>query len=173
MAKKWSVYRWSAMIGIPAAIVTIIVGIIVVATFFSNSSTGARADDASGNCNITGGTNSGTINNNCPTINQAPKPDLKTLNQKTVTNPDGSSTFSALVEVVAPYPPADMSITARAEGIISLDGESQGVGSSIMMVQRRVEKSYAFENVQNPHGQYMIVVHLAKANPVTLEHHFD
>jgi hypothetical protein len=84
-------------------------------------------------------------------INQAPKPDLKTLNNDIRQNPDGSQTISILTEVVAPYPSGSLLIKAAAPDILDFDVIPRHTGVSISGHSGQRE-GYAFTTLMSPFG---------------------
>jgi hypothetical protein len=105
-------------------------------------------------------------------INQAPKPDLKKLNDSTRQNPDGSQSISILTEVVAPYPPGSLSIKAIGPDILDLNVIPQRTGPSTSGHSGKRE-GYAFTTLMNPFGQYMIVVRTSKPEAISIEYEFQ
>jgi hypothetical protein len=105
-------------------------------------------------------------------INQAPKPDLKTLNNDIRQNPDGSQTVLILTEVVAPYPPGSLLIKAAAPHILDLDVIPQRTGMSING-QSGKRDGYAFTTLMSPFGKYMINVRTSKPEAVSVEYEFQ
>ena len=105
-------------------------------------------------------------------INQAPKPDLKQLNNSIRQNPDGSQTISILAEVVAPYPPGSLFIQATAPDILDFDVNPQRTGMS-MTAHSGKKESHAFTTLMSPFGQYMINVRTTKPQSVVIEYEFQ
>lgn len=88
--------------------------------------------------------------------NQAPPPDLKMIGPtKTTPNNDGTFTISQLAEVVARYPPGNLTLNARAEGVLGITANPQRPGI-FMMGLTGESPGLAFTNLVSPFGKYII-----------------
>jgi hypothetical protein len=128
---------------------------------------GNRIGDITGNQGII---TQGQTGNN--TINQAPEPDLKTISTTTTQNPDGSQTLQALVEVVAPYPPGQLYLSATAPGIIDFSVNMQRVGMQ-QTGHSGIRDGMRFTTLMSPFGQYMVTIRTSGAAQVLMEYRFN
>jgi hypothetical protein len=121
----------------------------------------SRGNDNVISVNQSGGVTAGTY------VNQAPKPQLKQISSQRARNTDGTYTASSLVEVVSPYPPANLYIQANAEDILDLECISQRPGVR-MTGHSGKRPGYCFTNLVSPSGKYMIKVRTQGQTPVDL-----
>jgi hypothetical protein len=128
---------------------------------------GNRIGDITGNQGII---TQGQIGNN--TINQAPEPDLKTISTNTTKNADGSQTLQALVEVVAPYPPGQLYLSATAPEIIDFSVNMQRVGIQ-QTGHSGTRDGMRFTTLVSPFGQYMVTIRTSGAAQVLMEYRFN
>jgi hypothetical protein len=81
-----------------------------------------------GNCNSN--TLSGENNiqiNSCPTFDVAPAPKAKIVKAETVApTPDGRYVWTIVIDIVAPYPPVNMIISAVGSNVVELQVEPGG-----------------------------------------------
>ena len=119
---------------------------------------------AGGNCNnstVTGSHNS--LTNNCPTINLAPKPELRQLQSDQIANPDGTFTTRVLVEWSAEYA-GDWRVLAYGKDVISVEIPAPTAGWS------GKRDGFAFATINRPNGRYTILIQSSSKSPVELKY---
>jgi hypothetical protein len=91
------------------------------------------------------------------TVNQAPKPELRCgplLNRR---NPDGTYTVTCTLDVISPYPPAELSLQVKAAGIVSIRVMANRSGIN-MIGHSGMRDGWGFTSVINPSGRYTLSV---------------
>lgn len=105
------------------------------------------------------------------TINQAPKPELKQVSAEQKINPDGSQTVIAVVQIIAPYPPGELFLSATADGITGFDVGPQRTG--IMQTGHSGQRgNMRFTTIYSPYGAYAIRIQTAAAAKVMIDYDF-
>jgi hypothetical protein len=115
--------------------------------------------------------NKNTVGNIGHVVNQAPPPELKQLSVNTIES-NGTFITSAMVEVVAPYPPANLALTARAPSIIQFDVQAQRSGIS-MLGNSGKRDGFCFTNLQQPSGQYLLTITTVAPERIAIEYAFN
>jgi hypothetical protein len=90
-------------------------------------------------------------------INQAPAPQARMIGKDDVVkNSDGTYLQTWHFEVLAPYPPGNMVVTAQGPQVKSLGVLPEGGG--VLQVRRGSDKGVYFFAIENPFGGYKILV---------------
>jgi hypothetical protein len=89
------------------------------------------------------------------TVNQAPAPELRSSPLDIRNNQDGTYTIMCKLDVVAPYPPAELSLQVEAHGIISLEVRPDRTGI-FMTGHSGIRDGWAFTSLANPSGRYLL-----------------
>jgi hypothetical protein len=105
--------------------------------------------------NITSHNQSGGIT--AYTVNQAPKPELWCGPLGNRRNPDGTYTVTCTLDVISPYPPAELSLQIEAVGIVSIDVVPNRPGLN-MLGHSGMRDGWGFTSVINPSGRYTLSV---------------
>lgn len=106
------------------------------------------------------------------TVNQAPPPQLRQLSTSLAENSDGTYTTSFMFEVVAPYPPGNLSLEVHAATIISLDMVPQRAGIH-MSGHTGKRDGFAFTNLHSPFGKYLMTVRTGKQEQLVVNYSFQ
>jgi hypothetical protein len=122
------------------------------------------------NQNVTSTNQSGGIT--AHTVNQAPPPELRQLSHKLDTSPDGTFITSVLVEIVAPYPPASLSLEAHAPSVLDMQVMPQRTGIA-MFGPTGKRDGLCFTSIHNPAGRYLITVRTSTREGVKIGYNFD
>lgn len=123
----------------------------------------------SGNITTFGQVGDNTVNN---TINQAPQPDLRTISNEKKDNPDGTTTFSVLFEIVSPYPPGQLYLAAHATDILEFNVVPQRSGIH-MTGHSGKREAFSFTTIMNPFGQYLMTVKTQGRSNIQVEYNFQ
>jgi hypothetical protein len=91
------------------------------------------------------------------TVNQAPEPELRCGPLASRRNPNGTHTITCTLDVIAPYPPAELSLQVEAVGLVSLDVKPHRVGPN-MIGHSGMRDGWGFTSVINPSGRYTLSV---------------
>jgi hypothetical protein len=98
-------------------------------------------------------------------VNQAPPPELKQLSGTDwKSNADGTVTSVAMFQVVAPYPPANLKVTAYGDAVLDVKIQPQREGL-IFEGSKGSGQGYAFDNLEQPYGTLAINVHMTQKAP--------
>ena len=103
--------------------------------------------------NVTSHNQSGGIT--AYTVNQAPTPELRCGPPASRQNPDGTHTITCNLDVVAPYPPAELYLQVEAAGVVSLDVSPNRTGV-FMTGHSGIRDGRAFTSLVNPSGRYSL-----------------
>lgn len=105
-------------------------------------------------------------------INQAPVPQLKRIRLSRAQNPDGTYTTTDVIEVISPFPVQSLDIEAHAPDILDLEVGAQRAG--VMNTGHAGKREgFNFTSVQNPIGQYRIIVKTAGATDVDFRYSLE
>jgi hypothetical protein len=127
--------------------------------------------------NQSGGVTAGTY------INEAPKPELKTLSEHWTTNGNGTYTFERVVEMNAPYAGtmpvlitgkglADASIGGVAKRTLP-DGNVITISGTGMQTSYMVGKDFLSTTVQAPAGEYHIKATVTEKDSLKIKLSFE
>ena len=122
--------------------------------------------------------NSGIITNNQAggqnVINQAPPPGIKLLGDPTRASDLKNNIFTTaqLLEIIAPYPPANLQLIAYADGILGIKASAQRTGMQ-QYGHTVVRPGMAFTNIIRPFGRYLIIIRSSTSAPIKLEYLFQ
>jgi hypothetical protein len=108
------------------------------------------------------------------TINQASQPQLRLLDQKDYTQPDGTHATVFTIEIVAQLTPAFLAIDLIADGILNaniLPPSVNGV-STIMLRNKRISSTGYHAELTSPRGRYIVTVQTKGQTPVKLTYQF-
>ncbi len=103
------------------------------------------------------------------TVNQAPAPELRILSQSAITEGEWSKTTAA-IEVVAPYPVANLYIEAASDGIEEFDVVPTRSGAFTFGPTGK-RTGFFFTNVQQAYGRYNLIVR-SRSKAVQIRHRF-
>jgi hypothetical protein len=90
------------------------------------------------------------------TVNEAPKPELRCGPLSHQRNPDGTYTITCAMDVISPYPPAELSLQVEAVGFVGL--EVCGRPGPHLHGPSGVRDGWGFTSVINPSGRYTLRV---------------
>jgi hypothetical protein len=82
------------------------------------------------------------------TVNQAPEPELRCGPLANRRNPEGTYTVRCTLDVISPYPPAELSLQVEAVGLVSLDVTPDRAGPN-MIGHSGVRGGWGFTSVIN------------------------
>ncbi len=101
---------------------------------------------------------------------EAPAPELRQLSSN-VSESNGVFTTSVMIEVVAPYPPANMYLAATSPTLIDCDVTPQRAGVHQAGNTAKREGLW-FTNIHHPSGKYLVTVKAASRD-LKFEYNFD
>jgi hypothetical protein len=104
-------------------------------------------------------------------VNEAPEPELRWSAPTSTANSDGSFTISSFLEIVSPYPPAQLFLKVISMGITELEVIPQRVGMSIKGHSGRRD-GWCFTTLMQPSGRYLVSVR-SRENGLRVEYQFD
>ena len=116
---------------------------------------GRRRGGRKGRTQLTSHNQSGGIT--AHTVNQAPEPELRCGQLVNQRNADGSYTVTCTLDVISPYPPAELRLQVEAAGLVSLDVNSHRTGTS-MIGHSGMRDGWGFTSVISPSGRYTLSV---------------
>jgi hypothetical protein len=129
---------------------------VMLYRFYQDSRDGSVATPASTTVhNVTSHNQSGGIT--AHTVNQATEPELRFGPLANRRNPDGTYTITCTMDVIAPYPPAELSLQVEAAGITSLDVRSEHAGLH-MSGHSGLRDGWGFTSLISPSGRYTVTV---------------
>jgi hypothetical protein len=122
-----------------------------------------------GDIKITMG-NRNTVGNIGHVVNEAPEPELRQLSAN-VSEANGVVTTLVMIEVVAPYPPANLYLEARSPTLIEcrVTPQRSGVHQTGNSSKR---EGFWFTNIQHPWGKYLMTVKAASRD-LQFEYNFN
>jgi hypothetical protein len=103
-------------------------------------------------------------------INAAPAPQLKLIGERLVPNADGTVARYITVQVVSPYPPNQLVLSAEANDLVTADLNPLDMGM-VQYGHRQDGNKYTFF-IQSPAGRYDVGVHTKKDTPVRVDFSF-
>jgi hypothetical protein len=115
-----------------------------------------------------GGVTAGTY------INQAVLPELRIMETRGHSNPDGSYTSTIDVQVVAQVTPGNLAVEVQAQGLLDANimaAPKNGISMTNLRNVMRTSSSYSAD-VPSPYGQYTISVKTKAEVPINLGSHF-
>jgi hypothetical protein len=95
-------------------------------------------------------------------VNEAPAPQFRTLSSN-VSESNGVYTTTALIEVDAPYPVANLYLEVRSPTLIAFDVVPQRVGG-FQRGHTGKRESFHFTNIPNASGRYLLTVRSSSPN---------
>lgn len=111
-----------------------------------------------GDCNISGSTIGGSVNNNCNnTINEAPPPQFKYVTEaKIIDRKDGSFDRYFTFEIIAKTAPGTLVVSVAGDNVnaVSINPLTQGTVSTGEWTKGNTH----YVRIQSPFGQYQITV---------------
>ena len=105
------------------------------------------------------------------TVNQAPEPELRFGPLSNRRNPDGTYTITCTMDVIAPYPPAELSLQVEAAGIASLHVNSERARLH-RFGHSGLRDGWGFTSLVNPSERYIVTV-IAAEPRFGVAHRFD
>ena len=130
---------------------------------------GGRGGDGGGvSVNVTSHNQQGGVT--AHTINQAPAPEIQIIRQSVAAEGEWC-VANLVIEVVTPYPAANLYLEARSEGIEEFD-VSPMRGGMFSFGHTGKREGFCFTNVQQAYGEYSLTIR-SKSKNVQLRHSFD